>query len=274
MKSPPARSRVTANGVAHHVRIDGDSGPWVAFSNSLGCTLEMWDQQAAALSEHHRVFRYDTRGHGRSESSPGPYTLDLLARDLLALLDANGIDTCTMVGLSMGGMLGQTAALLEPGRFTGLVLADTTSRYGPEVAEFWVNRVNTALTIGLGGIAQTTPTRWFTPGFTKQHPELVERYRKMVLNTDPHGYAGCCAAIPAIDVTDQLANITVPTAVIVGADDPSTTVAHARRIHAAIPQSTLHIIPDAAHLSNVEQPARFTEILVGFLAENPPGKRN
>jgi 3-oxoadipate enol-lactonase len=257
--------RVAAGGIEHRVRVDGGSGPWVVFSNSLGCALEMWDPQASALSEHYRVLRYDTRGHGGTESTPGPYDLDLLAGDLIALLDALEVTECALVGLSLGGMIAQVAALAEPERFTGLVLADTTSRYGPEVAEFWANRVTTALTSGLDSIAETTPSRWFTPGFAERSPDVVTRYQEMLRSTDAQGYAGCCAAIPRVDVTDRLTSVTIPTAVIVGAEDPSTTVDHARRIHEAISHSSLHVIPDAAHLSNVEQPDRFTAILLDFL---------
>lgn len=268
--TPSQEARIAANGITHRVRVDGDTGPWVVFSNSLGCTLRMWDEQAAALSGHYRVLRYDTRGHGESQSSPGPYSLDLLAQDLLGLLEAVGVDRCALVGLSLGGMIAQTAALREPDRFTGLVLADTTSRYGPEVADFWAERARTALDGDLGTIARSTPARWFTPGFAAHRPEVVGRYQAMVNSTSPEGYAGCCAAIPRIDVTGQLPSIAVPTAVVVGEQDPSTTVAHARRIHEAIPHSSLHVIPDAAHLSNVEQPAEFTRILRDVLNQLEP----
>ena len=211
-----------------------------------------------------------TRGHGGTASTPGPYDFDLLADDLLALLVAVGVDRCTLVGLSMGGMLAQVAALKQPEAFTGLVLADTTSRYGPEVSAFWANRVAVALTSGLSSIAETTPSRWFTAGFADRNPELVARYQAMVRSTDPEGYAGCCAAIPEIDVTDRLSAITIPTAVIVGADDPSTTVDHADRIHRAIWRSSLHVIPDAARLFNVEQPEAFTAVLLDFLSATAP----
>lgn len=255
--------------IKHRVRIDGDTGPWVVFSNSLGCTLEMWDAQTAALSTQYRVLRYDTRGHGGSEVTPGPYTLDMLARDLLDVLNAAEISSCTVVGLSLGGMIAQTAVLLAPHRFDRVVLADTTSHYGAASAKFWADRIDQALTVGLGSIAQTTPARWFTPAFAAGHPEVVERYQEMLLSANPAGYAGCCAAIAAIDATKRLAAVTVPVCVIVGEQDPSTTIAHAERIHKATAHSTLHVIPDAAHLSNVEQPERFSSILSDFLASMP-----
>jgi len=260
---------VEAGGILHRVRIDGASGPWVVFSNSLGCTLEMWDGQVAALAAGNRVLRYDTRGHGRSGSTPGPYDLELLAGDLLGILDVLGVERCTLVGLSLGGMIAQHAALARPSRFTGLALADTTSHYGRGVADFWAARAATALSQGLDSIAHSTPSRWFTPTLVARDPGLVARYQDMLRSTDPEGYAGCCAAIPRIDTTGCLPSLEMPVSVIVGEQDPSTTVDHARRIHEAIARSGLHVIPEAAHLSNVEQPQRFTRILLDLLRGKP-----
>ncbi|PZP40544.1 MAG: 3-oxoadipate enol-lactonase [Azospirillum brasilense] len=259
-----------ANGIRLHARIDGSAGPWIVLSNSLGCTLEMWDAQVEALRGRYRILRYDTRGHGRSETVPGPYSMEMLADDLLGLMDAAGVERTFLAGLSMGGMLAQVAALKAPERFLGLVLADTTSRYGPEVAEFWAGRARTALTEGLEPISRGTPARWFTPGFVERHPQIVERYREMLLSNNPVGYAGCCAAIPRIDVTDRLGQLSLPACVIVGEQDPSTTPAHARRIAEALPGAELVILPDAAHLSNVEQPEAFGDVLTRFLAHHTP----
>ena len=155
---------IVANGISHRVRIDGDSGPWVVFSNSLGTTLEMWDAQVLALPGH-RVLRYDTRGHGGTAAPPGPYTLEELADDLIGILDGVGVDECAFVGLSLGGMIGQVAMLKAPHRFRCAVLADTTSRYGPEAAERFNTRIETALHSGLGPIADTIPASWFTADF-------------------------------------------------------------------------------------------------------------
>ncbi len=254
-----------ANGIRLHARIDGESGPWVVMSNSLGCTLEMWDPQMPALAGRFRVLRYDTRGHGRSEATPGAYSMELLADDLLALMDAAGVEKAWLVGLSMGGMLAQVAALKAQHRFHGLVLADTTSRYGPEVADFWANRARMALSEGLEPISRTTPARWFTPGFGERHPEVVGHYQAMLRGNDPVGYAGCCGAIPRIDVTDRLHELALPARVIVGEQDPSTTPEHARRIVAALPGADLVVLKDAAHLSNVEQPEAFSAAMLGLL---------
>lgn len=258
---------ITAGGVPHRVRIDGDAGPWLVFSNSLGCSHEMWDAQVEALRNDHRILRYDTRGHGGTPATPGPYSLGVLADDLLAIIEGVGIRQCALIGLSMGGMIAQHAALTRPELFTHLALADTTSHYGPASHDFWRGRAHTARTEGLAPIADTTPSRWFTPGFGERHPDTVTRYQEMLRSADPEGYAGCCEAIPHIDTTSRLGELRMPVTVIVGEHDPSTTVEHARRIHEAIPHSALHVIPDAAHLSNVEQSQRFTDALRTLLEE-------
>ncbi|WP_424138051.1 3-oxoadipate enol-lactonase [Roseomonas chloroacetimidivorans] len=256
---------VEANGLRIRCEVEGDAGPWIVFSNSLGTTLEMWDGQMDALRGRYRILRYDTRGHGGTEAPPGPYSFDDLAEDLLALMQVQGIDRAVLVGLSIGGMLAQVAALKAPRRFEGLVLCDTTSRYGPEVADFWAARAHTALTEGLASIAETTPARWFTAGFRERRPEVVAQCQAVLRATSPQGYAGCCAAVPAIDVTDQLHGLSIPALVVVGEQDPSTTPEHARRIAEALPGAELVVLPDAAHLSNVEQPAAFNAALLAFL---------
>jgi len=256
---------VEANGLRIRCEEESGDGPWIVLSNSLGTTLEMWDGQVEALRGRYRILRYDTRGHGGTEAPPGPYSLDDLADDLLALMDARGIGRAVLVGLSLGGMIAQVAALRAPHRFAGLVLCDTTSRYGPEVAGFWAARIRTALDEGLASIAETTPARWFTAGFVGRRPEVVAACQATLRATAPQGYAGCCAAIPTIDVTERLRGLRIPALVIVGEQDPSTTPEHARRIAEALPGADLAVLPDAAHLSNVEQPEAFNAALLGFL---------
>jgi 3-oxoadipate enol-lactonase len=261
---------ITANGVEMRCKIDGTSGPWIIFSNSLGCTLEMWDEQVAVLSERYRTLRYDTRGHGGSAAPHAPYSLTDLANDLIGLLDVHGIETACLVGLSMGGMLGQVALLQQPSRFSAAVLCDTTSYYGPESLPFWKERARIAREEGLEKIAQAVPARWFTQGFATAQPDVVARYQNMLRGNDPQGYAACCQAIPQINVTGQLSQLSMPVRVIVGENDLSTTVEHARKIAVALPNADLVILADAAHLSNVQQPASFNAALMEFLARYYP----
>lgn len=255
---------VNANGIDIHYELDG-SGPVVAFSHSLGCHLGMWDHQARALAGRYRVLRFDTRGHGKTSAPTGAYTLDQLSDDLLGLLDALGIGRMHFVGLSMGGMIGQVFALAHPERVQSLVLCDTTSRYPAGAASVWADRIRTVEAQGMAPLVAPTLERWFTAPFRQRRPEFMAEVGAMIQGTPPQGYAGCCHALPKIDVTDRLGAVRCPTLVIVGESDPGTPVEMARAIQAAIPSSELAILRHASHLSNLEQPEEFTRVLTEFL---------
>lgn len=258
--------KITANGITVHCVLEGPpDAPVVTLSHSLATDLAMWEPQAAALAGRWRVLRYDTRGHGGTEVTAGAYSLDQLADDALALLRALGIRRTHWVGLSMGGMIGQVLALRAPEVLASLVLADTTSRMPAEARGQWDERIRIAETQGMEPLVQPTIDRWFTKPFQARRPEVVDRVRTMIRRTDPRGYVGCCHAIKTLDLTDRLPAITLPTLVVVGEEDPGTPVAAARTIHERIRGSRLHIIPSAAHLSNLEQPEAFTAALVDFL---------
>ena len=256
--------KINANGISINYTIEGE-GPWLALSHSLACNLHMWDEEAKRLSKRYKVLRYDTRGHGESGAPAGAYTLDLLADDLHGLLRALGVQSTHFVGLSMGGMIGQTFALKYPGMLKSLALCDTTSRYPAEAAGLWAERIKTVQTQGMEPLVAPTLARWFTEPFRKARPELVEKVAAMIRTTPAAGYIGCCHAIPKIDLTARLKEIRCPAVVIVGKDDPGTPVAMAEEIHQALPGSKLVIIPSAAHLSNLEQPDAFNQALGEFL---------
>jgi len=256
--------KVNVNGIDLHYTVTG-SGPWVVMSHSLACDLRMWDAQVAMLSKSYRVLCFDTRGHGQSDAPEGEYTLEQLADDARGLLQAMGIASCHWVGLSMGGMIGQVFALRHPAMVKSLVLADTTSRYPPEAKALWDSRIATADARGMEPLIEGTLARWFTAAFLAAHPEVCEPVAEMIRNTPVPGYIGCCHAIPRINVTERLKEITCPAMVIVGEQDFGTPVAMAQEIHGALPGSELVIIPSAAHLSNLEQPEAFNKALSGFL---------
>jgi 3-oxoadipate enol-lactonase len=261
--------KAKTNGIETHYEIHGREGAeWLVFSHSLACSARMWEPQIAAFRDRYRILAYDTRGHGASDAPPGPYTLELLADDLAALLEHLDIRNAHFCGLSMGGMIGQTFALRHPGRLRTLVLADTTSRYPPEAAVLWAERIRTAETQGMAALAQPTLERWFTRAFRERHPEVVERVRALILATPVAGYVGCCHAIPKIDLTARLKEIRCPALVIVGAEDPGTPPAMAREIHDNLPGSEYVEIPGAAHLANLEQPQAFDRALGDFLARH------
>jgi len=262
--------KVTANGIGINYRIDGPEGaPWVTMSNSLATTHRMWDAQMDTFTRQYRVLRYDKRGHGATDVAPGPYSFELLADDVLALLDALGITRTHFVGLSMGGMTGMTMALRRPGVLRSLVLCDTTSKDPLGDPALWQQRIDA---VNAGGsmepLVESTVARFLTADTVKNRPAIADAVRAMVRSTPVAGYVACCQAIAKLNLTHRLPEIAIPTMVVVGADDPATTVDMARTIHQGIAGSKLVILKDAAHLSNLEQPAAFNEAVLGFLGRH------
>ena len=258
--------KTTANGISVNYALEGPANaPVVTMSHSLATDLSMWDPTVPALTGRFRVLRYETRGHGQTEAPKGAYTLDQLANDALAMLKALGIARTHWVGLSMGGMIGQTLALKAPEIFLSLSLCDTSSRIPGEAKPLWQERIKTAETQGMEPLVEGTLARWFTEPFRKSRKDVVDRVATMIRTTPPAGYAGCCHAISALDLTDKISAIKMPTIAIVGEDDPGTPVVAHEVIHEKIAGSKLEILKCAAHLSNMEQPEAFNKALTGFL---------
>jgi len=261
--------KVKANGIETHYTLDGPAGAEVVtLSHSLATDLSMWEPQMAALSARYRVLRYDTRGHGGTEVPPAAYTLDQLAEDARALLQALGISRTHWVGLSMGGMIGQTLALTHPELFASLALCDTSSRIPAEAKPLWAERIETAESQGMEPLVEPTLARWLTAPFRERRPDVAAGVATMIRSTPPKGYSGCCHAIAALDLTDRISAITLPTLIVVGEEDQGTPVAASRVMNERIKGSDLVILPSAAHLSNLEQPEAFTGALTSFLAKN------
>jgi 3-oxoadipate enol-lactonase len=262
--------KIEVNGIRINYRVDGPEGaPWVTMSNSLATTHRMWDAQMPAFTPQYRVLRYDKRGHGETDATPGPYSFELLADDVLALLDALGITRTHFVGLSMGGMTGMTMALRRPSVLRSLVLCDTTSKDPLGDPALWQQRID-AVTAGgsMEPLVESTLARFLTPDTVKNRSEVADAVRAMVRSTPIGGYAACCQAISQLNLTDRLPAISLPTLVVVGADDPATTVDMARTIHRGIAGSELVVLDNAAHLSNLEQVDAFNEAVLGFLARH------
>ena len=258
--------KAKANGIEIYYEIHGKEGaPWLTLSHSLACSVRMWDEQIATFKDRYRILAYDTRGHGQTSAPAGDYTLAQLADDLKGLLDHLKISQTHYCGLSMGGMIGQTFALKYPGILQTLVLADTSSRIPTETGPVWAERIKTAETKGMQPLVQPTLERWFTAPYRNAHPETMERIGKLIATTPVPGYVGCCHAIPKLNLTARLKEIKVPIQIIVGADDQGTPVAMSKEIHDNAPGSRLDILPDAAHLSNIEQPQAFDRALAEFL---------
>jgi len=259
---------VRVNDLDINYRFDGpEDAPAVVFSNSLSSALAMWDPQVAAVAGRWRMLRYDTRGHGKTGAPAGPYSIAMLADDVIGLMDALGIAKAAFCGLSLGGMIGQQLGLDHADRFTGLVLCDTASRWPEGAATLWAGRIREARLHGMAALAGATLERWFTEPFRATGDPEVARIRAMIEATPVPGFVGCAEAIMKMQFYDRLDAIALPTQVIVGADDPATPPAAAEDIQARIPGARLAVIPNAAHLPNVEQPAAFNETLVSFLGE-------
>ena len=250
---------------AIHYTVDGLQGPWLVLSHSLGCDVSMWDPQVPALAHRYRVLRYDTRGHGRSGAGEAPYTLDALADDAAQLMDHLGIAKATWIGFSMGGMIGQTFALKYPDRVEALVLADTTSEHGATPQSVWDERIRVAREQGVQPLVEPAIQRWFSAGFREARPATAEGVARVIASTSVEGWTGCCAAIASVHATGDLYRIGCPALVIVGEHDIGTPLAASLEMHRRLPQSTLAVIADAAHMSCIEQPDRFNRALRMFL---------
>jgi 3-oxoadipate enol-lactonase len=239
------------------------NAPVLVFSNSLGANLSMWDPQLPGLETKFRVLRYDTRGHGQSSGSPGTYSIEQLARDGLALLDALQIERANFCGLSMGGMIGMWLGLNAPSRFEKIVLCNTGAKIGSEKG--WNSRIEVVRRDGLKAVAAAVIERWFTPDFRAREPQAWESALRMLEASPPEGYAACCAAVRDYDARDQLTAIHLPTLVIAGGKDSATPPVDGRFIAEQI-SGARYVELDAAHLSNVEASGRFTAELIQFLS--------
>lgn len=245
----------------HHVADGPADGAVVLLSGSLGSDLRMWQPQVAPLTEAgYRIVRYDHRGHGGSPVPAGPYTLADLGGDALALLDRLGVDRAHWIGLSLGGMVGMWLAAHTADRIAGLTLCCTAADLPREP---WAERARTVRTEGTAAVADAVVARWFTPAWRDAHPAQTAHHREMIAATPAEGYASCCAAIEHMDLLPALGGITAPTLVISGAEDPATPPARGEQIAAGIPGARLEVVPGAAHLGNVEQQERFTELILG-----------
>jgi 3-oxoadipate enol-lactonase len=238
--------------------------PALLLLNSLGTSLEMWDDQAQPLSEHYELIRYDARGHGKSGvGSKQTLTIDDLARDALAVLDACGVARTHLCGLSLGGMTAMHIASRWPDRVLKVVLSNT-SPYMP-TRETWNTRIQTALGQGMSALVDAILERWFTPEFRAAQPDKVERIRAMLLACDPRGYAACSAAIRDMDQRESIRSITAKTLVIAGTRDPATPLTEAELIARSIADAKLTTL-EAAHLSNIERADEYTATLLDFYA--------
>jgi 3-oxoadipate enol-lactonase len=245
--------------IVHHVVTGPQDAPALVLSNSLGSSLAMWDAQAAPLAERFRLIRYDLRGHGASPVPPGPYSLDDLGGDVVALLDHLGIERASLAGISLGGMIGMWLGIHAPERIERLVLCCTSAQLGPP--EMWSDRAALVREQGTGAVAPAVAARWVTDALAARRPEL----EAMIAATPPEGYAATCAAVEHMDLLPRLGEIRAPALVISAEQDQSTPPEHGRRIAAGIPGARFEVLDGAAHLANLERPDEITALIAGHL---------
>ena len=246
-------------------RVEGSQeAPPLLLLNSLGTTTELWSAQLERLLPQFRVIRYDTRGHGRSDSPAGDYSLECLGRDAMAILDAAGAPHAHACGISLGGMVALWLAANAPDHIDRVVAANT----GATIAtpEFWEQRIAAAHAQGLPGIADAVTARWFTDRFRQTDLAITDRFRSMLSESTAQGYVGCCAALRDADLREDLERITAPVLIITGAEDKATPPEAGTFIRHRV-SNARGVTLDAAHLSNVEQADAFTSAMLTFLRE-------
>ena len=250
-------------------QLDGPQGaPVLVLSNSLGTDLGMWDTQIPAFAEHFQVLRYDTRGHGQSLVSEGPYSIEQLGHDVLALLDALHIEKAHFCGLSMGGLIGQWLGINAGSRLRSLVVCNTAAKIGEPAV--WNPRIETVLREGqtaMVALRDASIARWFMPEYAQANPDQAKRITDMLAATSPQGYAANCAAVRDADFRDQLGAIDVPTLVIAGTEDAVTPPSGGHFIQARVPGAQYAEFY-AAHLSNVQAGDAFSQRVLEFLLAN------
>lgn len=240
------------------------SGPAMLLCHALGADRTMWDRQVEELAPGRRIVRYDHRGHGQSDSPPGPYTIADLGGDVVTLADALGLDDFDFCGISMGGLVGIWLASSHPDRVRDLVLANTASRIG--TAEYWNERIARIEEAGIDSIGDVIVERFFSPHWRQTHEEETKRAREILGGVDPEGYVGCCAAIRDADLGDSVSSIRARTLVLGGLHDVSTPPEVQEELAAAIPGSDL-VVLDAGHFSNLETPEEFNTALRRHLTD-------
>ncbi|WP_205873131.1 3-oxoadipate enol-lactonase [Mycobacterium camsae] len=238
-------------------------GHAVVLSNSLGATHRMWDAQIGALERHFRVLRYDTRGHGASPVPDGPYCIEALTDDVVALLDRFRIERAHLVGLSLGGMTALNLAARNPERVNRIVVLCTAVQLAP--ASAWTQRAALVRAQGTGAVAPSVVQRWFTRDYLRAHPAVAAAHESMVAATPAEGYAACCEAISAVDLRAALSSVRAPTLAVAGADDPATPPARLEEIVAGLGDSRLLVLNRAAHLANAERPTEVSAAIVDHL---------
>jgi 3-oxoadipate enol-lactonase len=252
------------NGASLHYQFDGaGSAPVILFSNSLGTNLHMWDAQRSTLSKTYRVLRYDSRGHGQSEATPGPYTIEMLGKDAIGLLDALNIRRVLCCGLSLGGVIAQWLGVHARDRLNAIVISNSAAKIGND--DFWNKRIERLREGGIAPVAEAQLLRWFTEKYVAANPDVIERMKQMFVATPVDGYIATCEAIRDSDLRGAINHIQTPTLVLAGAHDVVTPPADGKFMAVGIPGAQ-YAEMNASHLSNIEDATNFTSTILDFFS--------
>jgi 3-oxoadipate enol-lactonase len=261
--------KAKVNGIEIYYELHGSEGaPWLVLSHSLACSVRMWDPQIEAFKGTWRILNYDMRGHGQSAAPAGPYSLDMLADDVLGLMSHLKIEKAVYCGLSIGGMIGQILALRSGGPFERMVLCDTTHAQPPDAIKQWEERIRVAESKGMAALVDSTMERWFTPAFRSS--PAAKKIAALIAATPVAGYVGCGRAIMGLNTTARLKDIRLPLLAITGEQDAAAP--GTRYIGENVPGARFVSIPNAAHIANLEQPGAFNRALREFLSSPASGR--
>ena len=256
---------INRQGKTLSIQVEGsEQAPIIIFSNSLGTDKGMWDPQAAYFKEKYRVVRYDTRGHGQSDVIDET-TFASLGEDVIDIMDALNIEKAHFCGISMGGITALWLGLNAANRFNSITIANSAAKIGQTDA--WITRADTVEQNGLSDLVKTTHTRWFSNEFDYENNALAQQTIQSLAITQPKGYANACRALAYADVRHELPNIKTPALVICGSQDSVTTLEDGEFMCAQLHNAELAIL-NASHLSNIESPNEFIEVLERFIEKN------
>lgn len=253
---------LNSNGCRIYWRTDGDASlPALVLANSLGTDVTLWDPILNALMQDYQVIRFDMRGHGGSDGTPGDYTLDQLTDDAAAVIDASGVPSFDFWGISLGGMVGMALGARKAVGLRKLVLSNTAAQFDKSV---WIQRIEAIRQGGMAAVADAVIGRFYTPSFVQTDGIGVRRMRNCVLSQSPEGYIGCCAAIRDMSLLPKLAAISAPTLIVTGSQDQSTPPARGEELRTNIAGSSIVSLP-SAHIPVTEMPERYLAAVLPFL---------
>jgi 3-oxoadipate enol-lactonase len=260
---------VATNGIKLNVDIEGKEGaPWVVLSHALANNLSLWDDVVANLRDRYRIMRYDHRGHGQSPAVAGPYTFPMLIDDAIGLFDALNIKQAHWIGLSIGGMIGYGIAIEHPTRLLSLTACDSRPDAPPDYAAYFQHRIDLAREKTMEGVVEPTITRWFTPETVAKNPPVLDKVRNMIRTTNPVGHEGCCEALKTLSFGPHLHKIKTPTLILGGEKDKGAPPEALKEAAQKIPGALHAIIPHAGHITALENPEGFQNVLNNFLAQH------